>query len=73
MVLQIRKNKVSHHIIKCQRIQSTSRFRKVRNGKTSFFDDDWEAISKEELAACQAQLLGFIEAVPDREKEFKEV
>lgn len=39
----------------------------------SFFDDDWEAISKEELAACRAQLLGFIEAVPDKEKELKEV
>jgi hypothetical protein len=38
-----------------------------------FFDDDWEAVSKEELAACRAQLLGFIEAVPDKEKELKEV
>ncbi|KAK4021496.1 hypothetical protein OUZ56_003411 [Daphnia magna] len=40
---------------------------------TPFFEDDWETLSKEDLAACRAKLLGFTEGVPDSNNELKEV
>ena len=38
-----------------------------------FFNDDWEALSTEELSRARARLAGFIEATPDTEKLLREV
>ena len=38
-----------------------------------FFADDWQTFSKEELASCRAKLAGFIEAIPDKDKNLREV
>ena len=38
-----------------------------------FFPEDWESISAEELTTARARLAGFIEAVPDKDKDLREV
>ncbi len=39
----------------------------------NFFPDNWESMSTEELSSARSRLAGFIEAVPDKDKELKEV
>jgi len=38
-----------------------------------FFPDDWESISKEELANSRARLSGFIESTTEKEKTIRDV
>ena len=38
-----------------------------------FFPDDWESISKEELANSRAHLSGFIESTTEKEKTIRDV
>ena len=38
-----------------------------------FFAENWETLSKEELASARARFAGFIEAVPDKDRALKEV
>jgi len=38
-----------------------------------FFPDNWADISKEDLTTCRARLAGFIEAVPEKDKDLKKV
>jgi len=39
----------------------------------TFFPDNWSDLSKEDLTTCRARLAGFIEAVPEKDKDLKKV